>query len=259
MNIDLIIQGPVDGSNVFLSKMDVLCKQFNKVIISTWDHEDSGAWIEKLSDYNNVVITSEKLPHRPSDPTGEPYKGIIGCSTYYWACLSTYNGLEKSSADYIIKMRSDEYYEDFSIIKKELRKSSHKFICGNIFYKRTHKGSPYHIGDHIYACKRESIHNGLKIALAYYRDHIVLPGLEKEEDIDQTLNSAEVSLAHIFLIGSGIPRDTWHGVEENIHSTFDKYFKVFDINRLGEYIARWSQPDYTFSLINPYVQSYYDR
>ena len=104
MNIDLIIQGPVDGSNVFLSKMDVLCKQFNKVIISTWDHEDSGAWIEKLSDYNNVVITSEKLPHRPSDPTGEPYKGIIGCSTYYWACLSTYNGLEKSSADYIIKI-----------------------------------------------------------------------------------------------------------------------------------------------------------
>ena len=66
MDIDLIIQGPVDGDNLFLKKMDILCEQFNKVIISTWSGENKD-WQDQLKEYPNVEITSVDLPPRPSE------------------------------------------------------------------------------------------------------------------------------------------------------------------------------------------------
>jgi hypothetical protein len=260
MNIDLIIQGPVHGNNAFLSKMDNLCKQFNKVIISTWDHEDSAAWVEKLSGYNNVVITSQKLPDRPG--LKGPYRGIATGSTFYWACLSTYNGLKESSAEYVVKMRSDEYYEDFTAFKLELKKANHKFVCGNIFYKRWYRSSPYHIGDHVYACKREGLQNGLKMVLDYYNHVEWHKEIEYKEDISQDLTCAEIVLAHTFLIGSGIPRIEWFAVGATLQTApaFDKYFKVIDINKLGEYVARWEGSNITFRHdTSPFIHSHYDR
>jgi hypothetical protein len=255
MNIDLIIQGPIDGNNVFLSKMSTLCKQFNNVVISTWDHEDSNVWMDQLSKYDNVKIFSQELPPKPLINTGEPYKGILAQSTFYWACLSTLNGLKESEAEYIIKMRSDEYYEDFSIIKKELRKSNNKFICGNIFYKRVHKGSPYHIGDHVYGCKREPILRGLTEAVKYYSKHIKSDMIENAQDIDQCLVPAEIVLANIWMIGMQIPRSEWTRDGDEKFDNFDNNFKVVDINMLGEYVARWAQGAVTFtSRHNLFVQ-----
>ena len=120
MNIDLVIQGPIDGNNLFLSKMDSICKQFNKVIISTWDNDGDSSWRSEVLKHDNVLVTSQELPRRPIDGDGK-YRGIVGQSTFYWACLSTYNGLLESSAEYVIKMRTDEYYEEYSLIDVHLQ------------------------------------------------------------------------------------------------------------------------------------------
>ena len=241
MDIDLIIQGPVDGDNLFLKKMDILCEQFNKVIISTWSGENKD-WQDQLKKYPNVEVTSVDLPPRPSEKNPRP--GIVNNSTFYWACLSTYNGLIKSTAEYIIKMRSDEYYESFSLIKKELNKGRgrlvEKFAFGNIFYRQHFEGGPYHIGDHVYGCKREYILNGLKEALDYYDGKNTGEHIEFKQDVDQHYHCAEVVLAHMFLLGAGIPRNEWYEHTHYGFTIFNKHFKVIDINRLGDYQASWA-------------------
>jgi len=260
MNIDLIIQGPVDGNNVFLSKMDSICKQFDKVIISTWDSDDNSSWRSEVLKHDNVLVTSQALPPRPIDDD-ETYKGIVGGSTFYWACLSTYNGLVKSSAEYVIKMRTDEYYEDYSLIKKELRKSKAKLVFGNIFYRRNFKGGPYHIGDHLYGCKREYMVNGLNIALKYYNKEDVSELFEFSQDLSQVAHCAEVALSHIFLVGVGTPRSEWYEHQNQVFPCFNKHFKLIDINRLGDYRACWQQGGpMIFSPDNqPYIQAHFDK
>ena len=154
-------------------------------------------------------------------------------------------------------MRSDEYYEDFTAFKLELKKTNHKFICGNIFYKRWYKQSPYHIGDHVYACRREGIQNGLRMALDYYNHAEVHKDIEYKEDISQDLACAEIVLAHTYLIGSGIPRIFWFDLGAQV---FDEYFKVIDINELGEYVARRNNDDTTFRHdTSPYIHSFHER
>ena len=262
MNIDLIIQGPVDGKNAFLSHMDNICKQFNRVIISTWDSDDQQEWSSKLSKHDNVTIVSQELPPRPESKTGAPYTGITGDSTFYWACLSTYNGLLESTAEYIVKMRSDEYYENFSVLKKELRKSKNKFVFGNIFYKLLWLKRPYHLGDHVYATRKDVILNGIQAALEYYNGG----AFSKEEDyhvkeIDQNIHCAEIVLAQMYLIGLGVPREDWdYYVHGEGFVTFKKYFKSVDINMMGDYLARWAAANTTFSpRVNPFVRHEWDR
>jgi hypothetical protein len=91
-----------------------------------------------------------------------------GCSeTVYSQFYSTYHGAMNTKTKYIIKTRSDEFYEDLTPFINEFLKNDNRIVCGTAFvrpwYECTHQ-----FGDHMFIVKTEVLRNALKKLLEMY-------------------------------------------------------------------------------------------
>lgn len=230
MKFDLIIQGPLNQTS--LDKVDELSQEFENVIISHWDCDDF-QYSSVVRD--NITIISQPLPGR------EKTHGVIKDSTFYYSICSTFLGLQSCTSEYTIKMRSDEIYSDFTVLKEKLLEDDEKFVFGNIFAKPW-SHSPYHIGDHLFAAKTEHLYASYKILFDSYtfgsnlmENPWIIQGFPPE-------NIAETILAKSFLSAKKINKKIWR-----FKDTFVENFDVVDINDLGDYTAKWVHGRKTYS------------
>ena len=158
---DLVIQGPLD--NTSLQIVDKYLPQFNDIIVSHWDNDDTNLVKSSYKKFQDCRIVKGDY--------GGQYKPLVKfvsqslpdlnntfkCdknSTFFYSIASTYAGLKKCTSPYVIKMRSDEFYTNFNVLKEKLLENTKKMVCGNIFFKPW-DFKPYHIGDHLFAAERE--------------------------------------------------------------------------------------------------------
>ena len=230
MRFDLVIQGPLNTTS--LEKINDISDQFEKIIISHWDCDK----VQYNSDsLDNVFVTSQPLPDR------EKTNGVMKDSTFYYSISSTFSGLKLCKSKYTIKMRSDEIYSDFTPLKEKLLEDDEKFVFGNIFAKPW-SHSPYHIGDHLFAAKTEHLYEGYKFLYESYTygknlisDSWLIQGFPQTQ-------TAESILAKSFLKAKNIDMKSWRRKE-----TLQKNFDIVDINKLGDYVARWVQGGETYT------------
>jgi len=241
MKFDLVIQGPLDNTSI--SKVDEISSQFENVIISLWSEDDSSmlSGIES----KNVFIFNQPTPDR------ETTTGVMKNSTFFYSISSTYLGLQNCTSNYTIKMRSDEYYEDFTPLKELFLENDDKFVFGNIFAKPW-SHSMYHIGDHLFVAKTEFLlkaytilHDLYTCKGSLFENSWAVHGFPKYQ-------TAENILALSFLKAKEIDSNLW-----NDKNTFLEHYNTIDITSLGNYVACWKHGGAVYSSIkNPFVWNY---
>jgi len=206
-------------------------------------------------------------------------------TTFHYALYTMSNGFREVSNPYVIKMRTDECYGDFSRLIEVFNENPNKFICGNIFCKPTW---PYigdddawkfkrkhgiHIGDHVFMAKTKHLYAAANNLFALYDNDMSIyeaDTFSSKEEADEFKNQTW----HIFVDKNRTPggpanRDVLHpkdklcpetilfcswlwaqGITQGKWSKWNEYdqpFKVVDINSLGHYVARWNSAGITFS------------
>ena len=234
---DLVIQGPLD--NTSLQIVDKYLPQFNDIIVSHWDNDDTNLVKSSYKKFQDCRIVKGDY--------GGQYKPLVKfvsqslpdlnntfkCdknSTFFYSIASTYAGLKKCTSPYVIKMRSDEFYTNFNVLKEKLLENTKKMVCGNIFFKPW-DFKPYHIGDHLFAAEREFLLKTYHILFNAYTNPEFSPASWLNQGKPDT---AEQILAKSFLCARGVTDSLWP-----LKDTSLKYFNVVDINDLGPYEAKW--------------------
>ena len=300
--------------------LDKYLEYFDEIVISTYDiircpecgaHKDDGP-CEHLDDipqqFLNQFLTRRlgyDEGHKIFDLCKEKIKFVLSPSipssleekdgkarfvsdylnyltTFHYALYTMSNGFREVSNPYVIKMRSDEYYSDFSRLIEVFNENPDKFICGNIFCKPTW---PYigdddawkfkrkhgiHIGDHVFMAKTKHLYAATNNLFALYdndTDIYEADTFSSKEEADEFKNQTwhrfvdrnrathvpdilhpkdklcpETILYCSWLWAQGITQGKWSKWNE-----YDQPFKVVDINSLGQYVARWNNAGITFS------------
>ncbi len=217
----ILIQGPlnqtsINGINNY--------KEYGDIFISSWTDCNFSLIPNNINYYllnlPNINLTS---------------KLVLKESTFYYAVCSMYEGFSRINTKYVIKTRSDERYSYLVPCIKEFLKDENKMVTGNIFVRKW-SDIPYHIGDHIFICKTQTMLEGLRHL------KLIQEGKLKEEAwADQRTNPAEVILAKAFLYGKKIDENKWNKVE-----TFKENFSFFNINETKKFIARWNYKNISY-------------
>lgn len=142
-DISVVIQGPLDSLSI--ENLDVY-KDFGEIIISSWIDSD----LEKLSNFpkQSVNIVISDYPKKLKD--------TYNYGNFYLQCLSTLNGIKKSSFNYCLKLRSDELYPDTNALVDSLSKNPNKIINTNINFLKN-SVSTFHCSDHVVLGKTEKL------------------------------------------------------------------------------------------------------
>lgn len=202
-NITILIQGPPNPRS--LDHIDEYRKLGN-VLVSCWDDN-----IPKC----DVPVVSGPLPQ-------QSYYSNTPNKTFSYQVHSIYNGLRAVKTDYVIRTRSDEFYNLSPLIDKYNFRDD-VILCGNIFFKAWSCYS-FHMGDHLFIGRtdvlREAYHNLVSNVLRY-----------------NNKGCAERSSSYAIL-------DAFH--EPWTKEAFVSHFDVMDINALKPFCARWNTVDRDF-------------
>lgn len=294
-NTTLIIQGPVNFSTEeyasdhtfnWVRTLPASFEQFDTVILSSYDvngmSKDDLA--TKLSDVFKSFFPDEKTLAYLKEKVRTNFKAVLSTmpppssddrfiylpdgTTFYYACYTTFKGIEHCKTPFFVKARTDECYENYKPLLDAFNSNPYKFVCGNIFFKKMHRGLPGHIGDHVYVGWTKKFENVLGSLLCLY----VKSSLEKIDNPikDQswwkmlpkytTEPIPEKILWKTWLWFSDVPPDLWHQKDDSGEYPIARTIEVVDINDMGFYIARWGHANKTFHpQLNPFNQHHFER
>jgi hypothetical protein len=133
-DVTFIIQGLKRDETTFIK---FICRllTFGKVILSTWDY------------FNEKIITNLIMKNK-----------INNSQNVYKQIYTTWSGLKKCTTKYAIKVRADEFYDDFTYFINHMKQNPDKIITHNMFFRQI-KVYPYHISDHVIGGTTENLYS----------------------------------------------------------------------------------------------------
>jgi len=145
-----IIQGPANG--ISISNIFNLLK-FGKVIISCYDTDN----LEKYDIPSEVKIIRNPFPtgHLFLDPA-------INRQNAFLHAYTTFSGLNCVDTEFAIKLRADEYFEDFSFFIERMKQFPQKYTTIN-FIIRKDSIIKFHPCDHIFGASARLLKNAFHI------------------------------------------------------------------------------------------------
>ena len=247
-NNTVLIQGPFNPTS-FLRWESFL--KYGKVLVSTWDIKPGTTVSLSGQDvFSNQIIKDEQakglrvVSRQIPDREAEHLQGIDKSSTFFWALNSIYNGLINIDTEYVIKVRSDEYYSNLTPLIERFIQNDNKIVCGNIFVRRE---IPYHFGDHLFVCKTKDLRKAIKGLLDSYNAKTDIKEWMKQKTGLYT-NVAECILCLAILHAKRKQPTIWDDANiRQINPKDRKWIKYFlrhgsivDINKLGKFTACWA-------------------
>lgn len=255
-NVAIIIQGPlhINGlSNLKKSLMylDSFFPNYD-IVISSFDTPKEDKDFKTISDFKEwskvSYIYSEKLKDFG------PFN-LLNANNYANQVLTSAYGFkffEKQVEDkyrFAIKIRTDEYFENYVPLLEKMRSNPDKIFCSNIFFR---KDFPYHIGDHIIAGSYKKLKEFFLSSYTELVERVVNPAYFEDRmkndryaeylyntDItsfnatNETCVPPECRLAINYLL-----HKNENPVCANHKSLMQKYFEVIDVSTMGEFECR---------------------
>ncbi len=168
--VGVVIQGPIRNLFILQKNIDLLSKFFDSkdIVISTWnDKGKARTEQDSFSDSqgNLFGIKTIRTDTSFNKRYGTSFEIVNGDNVLY-QCLSTAVGINHfDSYDYIIKVRTDEFYDRLDLFKDQIL-SDNRIHCGSLFFRNDH---PWHIGDHIVGGNIQEMKNLFVGALDYFK------------------------------------------------------------------------------------------
>lgn len=138
-DLAIIIQGPLNPISIGNIPN---YKKFGKVFVSCWEDDDESL----ISAYQDIVHIKNSWKENLD---------ISNPQNLYRQTITTLSGLHAASDyKYCIKVRSDEYYSDLTLLIEKIKSNPSKIICSNIYFRQKWR---MHISDHILGSTRENL------------------------------------------------------------------------------------------------------
>jgi len=140
--IDIIIQGPYTNFTDEVINSYLQIELISNIIVSCWDND-------KHEEYKSDRVKFVRNNNYPS------YSGVLNVNMQLITSLS---GVEASNAEYVIKMRSDQKFNNQGIVNMinyflENKQRGKIYICGNYFKYL------FHPRDHVFMGYKEDMIN----------------------------------------------------------------------------------------------------
>ena len=145
--ITIIIQGPLHPNS--LVSVRTLAKDFN-IIISTWktNTRDERNLDKLLENGDHVTVVSHNI---------ESLEFINNHANRYYQFYGTYRGLLLVETEYVIKIRSDEYYTNLDPFVEAILANPEKLVSNEVFFRNPDsieaENFLFHPSDHLYGGK----------------------------------------------------------------------------------------------------------
>lgn len=221
----ILIQGPLHPNCLIAIRSYV--KDF-PVVLSTWSdlNRQEDKIRSMISDNDHVSVVSYNI---------DSYKkNAYDDASRYKQFLTTYRGLKLVETEYVIKVRSDEYYTDFSDIMEKVLKDPNKMVSNNVFFRKI-SHSLYHPSDHVYAGKTDTLINVLKECVADCENGSVASINEKcTEAAKNNSTSPEQHLGMNWILNQEKKKNL-NDPEIDHEKLMKKYFDVVDLDNMGFY------------------------
>lgn len=213
-NFSILVQGAIHPNSILMA---ILYEKFNTVI-STWssDFEKESELFRHVCKYNSKII-AKPLPE---------VEDINNIANRYFQFSSLYNGLSIIDTEYVIKLRSDEYYTNLNPIMEKVITNPEKIITNDVFFRKT-KNYKFHPSDHIIAGKTETLLKIFKKAkeeceLQLKKD--LVPEQHYATTFIEIMESPKAEKDETYIL----PTD-----EKSITELMNKYFDVVSTDQLG--------------------------
>lgn len=240
----IIIQGPVYDSEFVTKNFRYYSNLGYQVVVSTWDSD--GKWQEAMLP-DDILVYSEGMEYRSRiidfrHPFFSSEKGedvFTSCTNYYQALsiLNAFNLIKPEG--YVIKLRTDEFYSDLSIVEEYLNNMDFpQYICGDAFAEPGIQPS-----DHLIATTGQALYDTCRLIVNRYRSIIMLT---KRTCFDPYREgyTIEEELFTAFLLSTNV---STHSCD--VEDIFDVYCKIIDKEKLGDYIIKWNTQNKVFTNI----------
>lgn len=160
-NITFVIQGKTHLNSI--SNVENYLK-YGKVVFSCYENDDLELLktIEELSKINlDVKFVKNKFP-----PPYENYEQYNRQNSFLQA-YSSLNGLKAVETEFAIKIRSDEYFENFSNFISSMLEFPEKFTTINFIFRKD-SAYKFHPSDHLFGSKTEILLKCFEILMEKY-------------------------------------------------------------------------------------------
>jgi len=227
----VLIQGPVNETSY--QNIDNYLK-YGKVVISYWNDE---AHVKVPSKLANVSACGYPLPDINKTV------GVLKDSTFYYAICSMYNGLKHVDTEYVVKTRSDEFYEDLTPFIDKFLENEENIVCGNIFVR---KDMAYHIGDHIFVCKTQTILNAVTMLKNFYEQKV-----DESSRVPKVASCPDWAIQGKFsaesILAKALLESKKAKMNKNWKDVFVENFYIVDINLTKRFLACWQHAGKKYS------------
>lgn len=213
----IVIQGRIDQNltNKFSSYL-----QYGKVILSTWEGENTDNVDDKISIIKTKV---EKLAYNRAN--------------IFYQVLSTLNGLNQVTTKNVIKVRADEHYENLLPVINKMVEG--KMITSNVFFRRD-SYKKFAASDHIMAGDTE------RMKTLFYNAYCKLIEFTGKPEADHKLANSNYLTAEVLLTTEWIKQ--FEKIDDNrSKELMKKYIDVVDVNSLGQHIVKWNHLNKAFT------------
>ena len=151
MKITFVIQGPLTCETIKTAK---ICKKYGEVIVSCWDN-DCPNLIKNLGRHAKII------KNKFFKPKGYNFQNI------QYHIKTFFEGVRAAKTDYVIKLRSDEYFTDISNLVDTARKNPNKITTCNFLFR---PDVLFHPSDHIIGGKKKSLFSMLIWSMEFIKN-----------------------------------------------------------------------------------------
>lgn len=210
-DLTFVIQGVMLDRNILIRNIRNLCR-YGKVVLAVWNLVDD----LKESEIHDFIRRNR----------------INNEQNVYLQVYTTLNGLEKVDTPYVIKVRGDEFYGDFTEFIKKMEENKSKIITNNIFFRETKK-YPYHISDHVIGGLTENVR---KMFLNCRR------ALETKRILPKVSNGIpEQWLTVSYLVSYYTEDELKNARNERIDEIMKTNFSIVQLEKFGEFNVVYSK------------------
>ena len=178
-NFTLVIQGPVHQNSIY-GALNNYKDYTDNIVFSHWGTDKDKELLRHL--------TENDIPHMVVENTftKASYNVFNGQNVYY-QIYTTLAGLSKVKTEYVIKLRSDQWFGNLEPMFEAVLKNPNKYTCSN-FHFRPDKFLKYHASDKVIGGRTDYIVATFKKALHRVTNNaqVLLSGAYMYDD-DQTV------------------------------------------------------------------------
>ena len=209
-DVTFIIQGSQNLNK--LKYQHCIYGLFGNIELSTWDLYDESQILQKIAKDN-----------------------IVNKQNAYLQMYTTKKGLERVSTPWVIKVRSDEIFSDWSYFITTMKSNPHKLTCSNIFFRK--KIIRLHNSDHIMGSKK----NTLQLTVTKCMENLEKGKIESINNMLLWL-APEVWITTSHLENLYGPEKTYMNLQiYELKLMMQESFHIVSVDTMGKYIISFMQ------------------